>query len=64
MDSETYIIKGICEHLGNKNVYKKLTKTEVNQQMYIVWCIINIFLSKYKKGLSPAEIKASSNALE
>ena len=26
MDRETYIIKGIMEHLGNKEVYQKLTK--------------------------------------
>ena len=55
MDRETYIIKGIREHLGNENVYKKLIKTEANQKMHIVRYKINLFLSKYKKDLSPAE---------
>ena len=33
MDRETDIIKGICEHLRNEDVYKKLAKTEANQKM-------------------------------
>ena len=45
MDRELYITKGICEHLGNENVYKKLTKTEANQKMHIVRYKINLFLS-------------------
>ena len=55
MDRETYIIKGICEHLGNEDIYKKLAKTEANQKMHIVRYKINLFLSKYKEDLSPAE---------
>ena len=55
MDRETYITKGICEHLGNQDVYKKLTKKEANQKMHIARYNINLFLSKYKGDLSPAE---------
>ena len=31
MDRESYIIKGILEHLGNKEVYKNLTKLQADQ---------------------------------
>ena len=33
MDRETYIIQGIPEHLGNKEVYQKLTKEEANKNL-------------------------------
>ena len=34
MDRETYIVQGILEHLGNKEVYQKLTKEEANKKPY------------------------------
>ena len=55
MNRETYIIQGIQEHLGNKQVYKKLTKLQADQKMSIVRYKFNIFLSKFKKDLNPAE---------
>ena len=57
MDREIYIIKGILEHLGNKLVYKKLTKRQADQRMCVVRYQLNIFISKFKKVLSPAETK-------
>ena len=36
MDRETYIMKGILEHLGNKEVYKRLTNLQADQKMNIV----------------------------
>jgi len=55
MERETYITKGILEHLGNKDVYKKLTRTEANNKTHIVRYKISLFLSKHKEDLSPAE---------
>ena len=55
LDRETYIKQGLLEHIGNKDVYKKLTKTQASQKMQIVRYKINIFLSKYQDDLSPAE---------
>ena len=54
MDRETYIIKGILEHLGNKLVYKKLTKRQADQRMCVVRYQLTIFISNFKKDLSPA----------
>ena len=34
MDRETYIVQDILEHLGNKEVYQKLTKEEANKKPY------------------------------
>ena len=55
IDRETYIIQGILEHLGNKEVYQKLTKKEANKKPHGVRYKINLFLSKYKEDLSPVE---------
>ena len=43
------------EHLGNQDVYRKLTKKEANQKIHTVRYKTNLFLSKYKDDLSPAE---------
>ena len=32
MRRTTYITKGISEHIGNKNVYKKLTKIQADKK--------------------------------
>ena len=55
MERVTYITKGIQEHIGNKSVYKKLTKTQASQKMQVVRYKINIFLSKYQDILSAVE---------
>ena len=57
MDRETYIMKGIQEHLGNKEVYQQLTKLKAEKKIHIVRYKISLFLSKYKDDLCPAERK-------
>ena len=54
MDRETCTMKGILEHVGNTEVYQKLTK-EKPLNMSVVRYKINIFLSEYKEDLSPAK---------
>ena len=50
-----YMQKGVDEHLGDRNVYKPLTKTEAQQLIAVTRYKINILLTKYKDENTPAE---------
>ena len=50
-----YMHKGVDEHLGDRNVYKPLTKTEAQQLIAVTRYKINILLTKYKDEITPAE---------
>ena len=63
MDRETYITKGMREHLGNQDLYRKLTKKEANQEVHIVRYKINLFMSEYKDDLRSADFVQKSNSL-
>ena len=47
--------KGVDKNLGNKNIYKPLTKTESQQRIAITKYKTNMLLTKYKDDIVPTE---------
>ena len=47
--------KGVDEHLGDRDVYKPLTKTEAQRLSAVTRYKINILLTKYKDEITSAE---------
>ena len=60
MDRETYIVKGLLEHLSYKEVYQKIPKQKPIKT-HIVRYKMSLFLSKYKvSSLEPCRKKLLS----
>ena len=55
LDRDTYITRGITEHLGNIAVYKKLTKQQAKQKNHNLRYQFMIWLSDHQSSISPAE---------
>ena len=52
---DTYISRGITEHLGDTNIYKPLTKLQANNKLKFINRKISVFISKRQDEMSPAE---------
>ena len=55
LDRPVHNTKGITEHLGNTDVYKRLTKKQAYDLTNHLRYKINVFIAKWKKHISPAE---------
>jgi len=52
---DTYIERGVKEHLGNTSVYKPLSKQQAKNLLRIINRKMSIFISKRQDDLSSAE---------
>jgi len=55
LDRSVHHTKGVTEHLGNTNVYQRLTKKQAYDKTNHLRYKIIIFIAKHKKQLTPAE---------
>ena len=63
LDRPVYNTKGVSEHLGDKNVYQRLSEKEASDRDNILRYKINIFMSKWKDRISPAEYRFLREAM-
>ena len=55
LDRPVHNTRGITEHLGNTDVYKRLTKKQACDLTNHLRYKISVFIAKWKKHISPAE---------
>ena len=59
-----YNTRGILEHLGDTNVYQRLSEKEAIDRNNILRYRINVFISKWKDVISPAEYRFLREAMD
>jgi hypothetical protein len=64
LDRLVYNTKGVLEDLGDTNVYQRLSKKEAIDRNSILRYKINVFMSKWKGGINPAEYRFLHEAMD